>query len=287
MPEEDLIRALRKGDVASARDTLELLKDELPRPRYLYLEGLVLEREGFPQDALRRYDMGLAMHLSDRSLWFAKARVLSHLGRMDLAKRAVERGMRLSHDDPWAHVFYGDMLMRMKEYDNAYSEAEKALSIDENDPGALVLMGLVLSMRDQDFESALICFERAIQVNPGDHQALTNRGIVLKKLGRMEDANRSLRKALTINPEDAAAKRTLEALECGAGDHDRVDKGLSDIETSNEGGRTEEDILEWEEDGLGETLELTCPRCDEDFEVTVRGRTRFRCPGCGLQGDVD
>lgn len=308
MSEEDIMKALKRGDLRSAGKMLEKMEDELPRPRLLYLEGLLLERRGDHQGALKKYDMGLVMHLSNRSLWFAKARVLSHMGRMDLARRAVERGMRLSQNEPWAHVFYGDILLKLREYDAAMSEANKALSLDPDDPGAMILAGLVLSIRDQDFKSALGYFERAIEVDGKIPDAWSNRGMVLKNMGDLEGARISFRKALSLNPGDDMAKTALSNLEKddvppkdgrlpaagnvpGGGDFTASLKETEGLDHSHMKAvplpdpEEDEELLEWGDDEG--PLYLLCPRCGEEFRIELSGNTKFRCPGCGLQGEVD
>jgi Flp pilus assembly protein TadD len=39
--------------------------------------------------------------------------------------------------------------------------------------------------------------------------------------------------------------------------------------------------------GSSRSLELVCPQCSEVFTISVKGRTEFECPGCGLQGEVE
>ena len=317
MTEEEFYRALRKGDIILAKKHLRKMEPVLPKTRILYLQGVLLERAGDHQEALKRYDMALVMHLSDPSLWLAKARVLSHLGRLDLAKRASERALKLSPGSVNAHVLYGNLLLKMRSYEASMDEARTALGIDPQSTGALILYGLLLSLKDQDFNTALTQFDRAIDVDEGCHEAWTNRGIVLKELGDRDGAIYSFRRALEIYPSDGTAmhmlasmglKKMARVIDLENGDGTSLEGELDDFEPypdaeadAPEGERTPLEALPLETatriggstskglrgkgQGREETIELKCPRCGTIF--TVRSGTRFSCPDCDLQGEVD
>ncbi len=208
MNEGEYYRFLEKGDLIQAKKWLRNMEGRVPKTRILYLQGVLLDY----QEALKRYDMALVMHLSDPSIWLAKARALSHLGRLDLAKRAAERAIKLSPGSANAHVVYGNILLKMKSYDPALKEARTAVEIDMESTGALILHGLLLSLKDQDFRQALAQFDRAIGVDETCIEAWTNRGIVLRQLGDREGAIYSFRRALKIRPNDPTATNMLASL---------------------------------------------------------------------------
>ena len=57
--------------------------------------------------------------------------------------------------------------------------------------------------------SSLAAFNEAVKLDPKQSKAWVNRGVVLKDLGRGEDAEESFRKALEMNPNDALANINL------------------------------------------------------------------------------
>lgn len=57
--------------------------------------------------------------------------------------------------------------------------------------------------------SALAAYNEAVKIDGKQSKAWVNRGVVLKDLGRGEDAEESFRKALEVNPEDALANINL------------------------------------------------------------------------------
>ena len=107
--EEEFLKALEKNDITRAEDILEDMKEKLPRTRFLYLEGLLHEKMGDLEEALKKFDMALVLHLSDHTLWMAKARTLLELESLDMAKRAAERACRLKNEDPDAHLLDLDL----------------------------------------------------------------------------------------------------------------------------------------------------------------------------------
>jgi tetratricopeptide (TPR) repeat protein len=191
----------------------------------------------------------------------------------------------------------------------ALAEVNEALRLKNDDSRALVLKGILLSMMEQDYRAALSHFDRAIDVDEGNSQAWTNRGIVLRKIGDNDGAVLSFQKALAIDPEDSTARQMLAHM----GRQDlakviRVDKktplDLEEVEVVEKADKdAEDDGLSWDDNGAGsksevvappsgrvdesEDLELSCPRCGRVFNVKVTGKTSFKCPGCGLQGEVD
>ncbi len=57
--------------------------------------------------------------------------------------------------------------------------------------------------------SALVQFNEAVRIDSTQSRAWVNRGVVLKELGRTQDAEESFRKALAANPQDGLAHINL------------------------------------------------------------------------------
>jgi tetratricopeptide (TPR) repeat protein len=60
---------------------------------------------------------------------------------LDMAARLAFRGARLYPDSPWGHRFLGDMLFERGRWEDAGHEYEKALAIDQSQPGLHTLLG--------------------------------------------------------------------------------------------------------------------------------------------------
>ncbi len=390
MNEDHFLRALEKDNIEEAESILESIKRKIPRTRFLYYEGMVLDGIGEPEEALKKFNMALVLHLSDPSIWLAKARVLQELGKMDMAKRSVDRACRLSSENPSACLLYADILYKMKDHRGAMVQIDNAMEMASDDPEILTLKGILVSIVDEDYMEALKYFDRAIDSDEDHASAWTNRGVALRMIGDKDGAIFSFQKALILDPDEKVAREMLEHI--GVDDllipkakkdtkkrknsrrtrlmideapkerrssrerfteeidHDEVEEEDEDDEEVEEPLEDEEDLEdidelddEWEdeeeekqkkskpepheteiddwddieddEDELEEledeedpepiltppppkktkkkkkktskTIHLNCPRCSEQFDIDVKGKTKFSCPSCGLSGEID
>ncbi|MBN1540320.1 MAG: tetratricopeptide repeat protein [Candidatus Thermoplasmatota archaeon] len=212
MNEEQFLRAMEQGDIKKAQGILATLKDVIPRTRFLYFEGLVHDCLGEPEEALKKFNMALVLHLSDPPIWLAKARVLMDLGKLDMARRAVDRACRLSPGDPPAHLLHADILYRMKDYQGAMVQIDAALELASADPEILTMKGILVSITEEDYVKALSFFDRALTSDEEHAPAWTNRGVVLRRIGDRDGAIYSFQKALMLDGEDQTAREMLERM---------------------------------------------------------------------------
>ena len=61
------------------------------------------------------------------------------------------------------------------------------------------------NLRDGDFESALSFFEQALLLKPDDPDLWNQKGIVLRSLGRYDEASDCYNKSLQLDPRDRAS----------------------------------------------------------------------------------
>ena len=80
----------------------------------------------------------------------------------------------------------------------------KANGMDLQDPSPLRFMAIIAAMEFQ-FHDALRLIDRAIELDPGNGVAYSNRGNILKELGRHEEALDALDEAIKIAPTYAEA----------------------------------------------------------------------------------
>jgi len=134
-------------------------------------------RGGQPRAALPLLESHVAAHASDARAWFLVGACRHQLGDAPGALDAFERSLALSPDP------------------NAIYASAVALE----DLG-----------RPQD---ALTRYDAALQRTPGHEDALHNRGLLLARLGRLDEAERSHRDYVGLHPESGRARSDLaEAL---------------------------------------------------------------------------
>jgi len=209
MTEEHFLRAMERGDMEEAQRILETIRAKIPRTRLLYFEGMVLDGLREPEEALKKFNMALVLHLSDPSIWLAKARVLQELGKMDMAKRAVDRACRLSSGNPAAHLLYAEVLYKMKDHRKAMVQINEAIELAPDDPEILTLKGILVSIVEEDYRKALSFFDKALTSDENHAPAWTNRGVALRMIGDRDGSIYSFQKALLLDSEDRTAIEML------------------------------------------------------------------------------
>lgn len=109
----------------------------------------------------------------------------------------------------------GCLLERTGEFESAAREYEEGLKVCEclGEVGYFLRNNLGYCLNQVErYQEAEECCRSAIALNPDRHSAHKNRGVALAGLGRLEEAVRSLLRAMEICPNDPRALAHLEAL---------------------------------------------------------------------------
>jgi cytochrome c-type biogenesis protein CcmH/NrfG len=72
-------------------------------------------------------------------------------------------------------------------------------------------MGVIYRLR-KDLRSATVEFEKAIELNPNNARAFGNLAFVFVDLGKLERAERCIRRAIELDPTDQLSKETLDQI---------------------------------------------------------------------------
>jgi TolB-like protein/class 3 adenylate cyclase len=115
------------------------------------------------------------------------------------------------HPTPLAHHVASDRLSMRQQYDEAISEAEKAIALDPNDADGHVALAAALTLAGRPGE-ALDLVQRGMRLNPHfPPHYLYELGMARFGLGHLEDAAIAFERALALNPHDLYAQRLLLA----------------------------------------------------------------------------
>ncbi|MFZ1908023.1 MAG: tetratricopeptide repeat protein [Burkholderiales bacterium] len=126
-------------------------------------------RTGQPQAALPLLEAHVAAHPSDAEAWFLVGACRHQLGNAAEALEAFERSLALSPDP----------------------NATYASAVALEDLGR--------------FDDSLARYDAALSRVPGHEDALHNRGLLLARLGRLEEAERSHRRYVELHPDSLRA----------------------------------------------------------------------------------
>ncbi len=161
---------------------LRRLQEDWPEAKRLCEEILRLD----PEDSSTRKNLAFVhLRMGDR----ARARAL------------YEEVTRLDPGDADALGLWGGLLTEDGRPREAIEVLARATQLAPHDAELVVLLGRA---RDDagDASGALADYDRALAIDPGATSAVIQRGILLRKLGRVDEAVRTLRAGLERNPED-------------------------------------------------------------------------------------
>ena len=105
-------------------------------------------------------------------------------------------GLALSYVIEWFN-YWGDPVD--PPLDHALEYAAKAVSLDNTDSKAQLMLGLVYEEKGE-YEEAKVHLERALELNPNDADAFVFMGVFLQTTGKPREARDSYLKAMRLNP---------------------------------------------------------------------------------------
>jgi tetratricopeptide (TPR) repeat protein len=131
---------------------------------------------------------------------------------------AIELQRKAAEEHPrWGlmHRNLASVLTQNRQFPEAVTSFEKAISLDQNDVESRYNLGLILSETRTDAESlqaALEQFRKAVSLQPRFAEAHFSMGNVLYRQGKVDEAIQSFRKAIEMDPNHARACNNLASL---------------------------------------------------------------------------
>jgi tetratricopeptide (TPR) repeat protein len=173
--------------------------------------GILSAREGKTADAVEFFQKALQSN-PDHAV------ALQNLGiayrqQKDWAKAetALTRVVALRPDDPEANYNLGMVYAQLNDTERAYKYLQKAVAARPAYPEALNNLG-ILYLRTRRTEQAKQCFQDSIRLAPAYNPSYLNLARVYAIEGDKARARETLEQLLEVHPDDAQAKRELEAL---------------------------------------------------------------------------
>lgn len=204
----------------------------LEDPEWCLGMGKVLEDLDRLAEARPLYERAIALREAFDQAHFRLAHVLRLAGDAEGAERemeafyrwnAVERDLALAREaarktsgDPAAHLQVARLSFQLQRDDAALASMRRAVDAAPQDAGLRLELGALHLELDQHAE-ALVAFDAAIARDGGNVEARLGRAQALVALGRPSEAAAEYRAVLAIDPEEARARDSLEALEGGGG----------------------------------------------------------------------
>ena len=132
-------------------------------------------------------------------IYYELIRIFSETGRFGEAWAVVESMPDSAKNDIQGLESAGYAKEGLGLDDEACAYAEKILSLNENHPAALNLMG-VAAFKKMEKDKAQTCFSKAVTANPGYAKAYANLGVLYWGLDKKEEAFAYLQKGFRLSP---------------------------------------------------------------------------------------
>jgi tetratricopeptide (TPR) repeat protein len=172
--------------------------------------GIVLRRLNRLEEALQAVDNALALDPEYVLPWLEKGLILDQMDRFEEALECYESVVRLDNQDVMAWATRGSLLDQLGRAEEALESLTRALQLDPLNTFALATKGQVLADLKR-FDDALECYDRALTIEV-EADVLIDRAMALQSLGRLDEAEGDLRRAVSLNPTDAEVTGALVEL---------------------------------------------------------------------------
>ena len=178
----------------------------------LLAQGMELEQQGRPEEALRRYDQAIALAPDLARAHFNRGTILLDRGDAQDALAAFAKAVQYKPDSAGAHFNIGSAHARLAQHEAAARAYRRALAFKPEFVDAEVALGATLEELGQD-EAAVESYRRALKIKPDHTEAHEKRVDLLKRLGRSSELAIAYRQMLELDPDNVDWLNNLGAVQ--------------------------------------------------------------------------
>lgn len=203
---------MRSGDYQGAVELLTPLSQQ-KKVRDSQLFSMLAEAQwklGAYAEATQSYEASLRLDYSNSEVHLAFAEMLMETGKIGRAMTEFELAIQFGQRDPLAHYNYGLALFRMDRVEQALAQWQIAYERDPTKSEYAAALGMGYSRRDD--AKALEYFERAERLGAAAAPFHDNFGLLLTRIGQYQRAERELRAAQTLDPDNVDYQRNVATL---------------------------------------------------------------------------
>jgi protein O-mannosyl-transferase len=166
--------------------------------------GVALYHAGRYRDALRDFNQAIDLAPRNPRTWQLRGALYMRAAQHEAALADLTRALELAPDDADALGPRCVVLMRLGRLDEAQADCARALELE---PGAVdhsISLGMVSALRGNT-GLAERYYQRALQIDPESMVARYQYGVLLRDLGRTDDAHQQFYAACTAQMQTACA----------------------------------------------------------------------------------
>jgi tetratricopeptide (TPR) repeat protein len=163
------------------------------------------------EKAAASYDKALDLEPNSTELWNNKGRVLGMMGRFDDAISCFDKSLAINTSNPESSNLKAIALSRgLNRNSESIAIFDQILQTNPSYFDARIGKGMALA-NEGNLYGSLECFENATLIKPQDPTGWNNKGVVLKQMGRYQDALICFNKALAIDSSYEVALQNRES----------------------------------------------------------------------------
>ncbi|EJL82730.1 putative O-linked N-acetylglucosamine transferase, SPINDLY family [Polaromonas sp. CF318] len=174
-------------------------------------QGMALEQQGQPEEALLRYDSAIALMPELARAHFNRGTILLDRGDAQQALEAFTKAVQYKPDSAGAHFNLGAAYSRLDQHEAAMSAYRQALSLKPDFAEAEMALGAALEEQGRD-EEAVRSYRRALEIQPGYAEAQDKLAYSLVRLDQFDEAAACFRRILVRDPHNVEALNSLGLL---------------------------------------------------------------------------
>ncbi|WP_162787636.1 tetratricopeptide repeat protein [Anaerolinea thermolimosa] len=217
--------ALESGDLESARDALQAIKEEQSSDDVELLRQaayLSLRLQDFPA-AIEYFEKAISLSSpASPELVYELAQVYEKTGQIDLATQTLEKGNQ-GISDPRLLVYYADLLARQNRFNGAIEAVEKAIGAinpeNENEEAMLTDLYYRLAVWQRRLGNLASAFEQAEKAWVYSPKSLRNRWLLTELAYATLQDEKALELAFSLTPDDDSLLEAEAASLVGLGCH--------------------------------------------------------------------
>ncbi len=206
-----VIDGIARGDLDSAANICRDGLKETGDAEFLYLLAVVKTEQQLPDEAVELYERA-AKALPDRAdIAYGHGVALQAAGDTGAAVASWQRAVALDpgHQDACFNLAKG--LVDLGHDDDAQTAYETLLRLNPRHLTGLYNLANQ-HFRGEAFAAAVVLFERLVEHSPEHLEGWINLGMTQKALGRLDDAEASYQRALSLDPDSVEAHWNLANL---------------------------------------------------------------------------
>jgi len=200
----------KKGEIAKAikhfQEALRINPDDFETHNNL---GIALIKEGNISDAISHYARALLIKPDAVSALVNMANALFAKGDMDKAIDHYNEALSIDPDSAQIHNNLGSVLLTKGNIDEAVGHFHKALQIEPDLASARENLKKALKNRSEKYNKIIDSIKKELESDPENYRLFFKLGNAYKNMGNIDDAEKSYKQALLIQPEYIPAINNL------------------------------------------------------------------------------